>query len=143
VSETFAARLNRLFDTVYPPGRGPHTSGELVASLNAHGMRISAPYISQLRTGTRTHPSEATMEAIASFFRVSPAFFSDQYYFRLIDQELTLLAAIREHGVRRVAARVIGLSPGAVDEIAARVEELRRKEHLDRDDRRSGPESNV
>ena len=25
MSKTFAARLNRLFDTVYPPGRGPHT----------------------------------------------------------------------------------------------------------------------
>lgn len=25
MSTTFAARLNRLFDTVYPPGRGPHT----------------------------------------------------------------------------------------------------------------------
>ena len=31
MSTTFAARLNRLFDTVYPPGRGPHTSAEAVS----------------------------------------------------------------------------------------------------------------
>ena len=33
MSKTFAARLNRLFDTVYPPGRGPHTSAEVIAAL--------------------------------------------------------------------------------------------------------------
>ena len=31
MSMTFSARLNRLFDTVYPPGRGPHTSAEVIA----------------------------------------------------------------------------------------------------------------
>ena len=43
---TFAARLNRLFDTVYPPGRGPHTSAEVVAALKAEGLTMSAPYLS-------------------------------------------------------------------------------------------------
>ena len=33
MSTTFAARLNRLFDTVYPPGRGQHTSAEVIAAL--------------------------------------------------------------------------------------------------------------
>ncbi len=32
MSTTFAARLNRLFDVVYPPGRGPHTSAEVIAA---------------------------------------------------------------------------------------------------------------
>ena len=35
MSTTFAARLNRLFDVVYPPGRGPHTSAEVIAALKA------------------------------------------------------------------------------------------------------------
>jgi hypothetical protein len=35
---TFSARLNRLFDTVYPPGRGPHTSAEVIAALRAEGI---------------------------------------------------------------------------------------------------------
>ena len=38
MSATFAARLNRLFDTVYPPGRGPHTSAEVIAALKAEGI---------------------------------------------------------------------------------------------------------
>ena len=57
MSMTFAARLNRLFDTVYPPGRGPHTSAEVIAALKAEGVTMSAPYLSQLRSGNRTNPS--------------------------------------------------------------------------------------
>ena len=41
MSKTFAARLNRLFDTVYPPGRGPHTSAEVIAALKAEGITMS------------------------------------------------------------------------------------------------------
>jgi len=45
MSTTFAARLNRLFDTVYPPGRGPHTSAEVIAALKAEGIafRYASP----------------------------------------------------------------------------------------------------
>lgn len=67
MSTTFAARLNRLFETVYPPGRGPHTSAEVIAALKAEGITMSAPYLSQLRSGNRTNPS-ATMTALANFF---------------------------------------------------------------------------
>jgi hypothetical protein len=42
MSPTFAARLNRLFDTVHPPGRGPHASCELIRSVKAVGVSLSA-----------------------------------------------------------------------------------------------------
>ena len=44
MSKTFAARLNRLFDTVYPPGRGPHTSAEVIAARQAFLREASAGY---------------------------------------------------------------------------------------------------
>ena len=84
MSTTFSARLNRLFDTVYPPGRGPHTSAEVVAALNAEGTAMSAPYLSQLRTGHRTNPSAATMTALANFFRIKPAYFTDDDYYQKV-----------------------------------------------------------
>ncbi|AFM15536.1 hypothetical protein Mycch_0719 [Mycolicibacterium chubuense NBB4] len=127
---TFAARLNRLFDTVYPPGRGPHTSAEVVAALKAEGLTMSAPYLSQLRSGNRTNPSRATMAALANFFRIKPEFFTDDSYYAKLDQELTLLAGLRDDGVRRVAARAIGLSPEAQRDLVEKVDELRRREHL-------------
>lgn len=130
MTETFAARLNRLFDTVYPPDRGPHTSAELVTALKTQGVRISAPYLSQLRSGARANPSKETVESIAAFFRISPAYFTDEWYFEIVDWELSVIAAMRDQGVRRIVDRVVGLSAAAVEELAARVEELRRAEDL-------------
>ncbi len=98
MSKTFAARLNRLFDTVYPPGRGPHTSAEVIAALKSEGVTMSAPYLSQLRSGNRTNPSAATMAALANFFRIKPAYFTDDEYYEKLDKELTWLASMRDEG---------------------------------------------
>ncbi|HEU0191578.1 MAG TPA: transcriptional regulator [Mycobacterium sp.] len=130
MSTTFAARLNRLFEAVYPPGRGPHTSAEVIAALRSEGITMSAPYLSQLRSGNRTNPSTATMAALANFFRIKSAFFTDDEYFERLDTELSWLASVREEGIRRIATRVIGLSPEAQSDILARIDELRRHEHL-------------
>jgi transcriptional regulator with XRE-family HTH domain len=131
MSTTFSARLNRLFDTVYPPGRGPHTSAEVIAALKAEGITMSAPYLSQLRSGNRTNPSSATMAALANFFRIRPAYFTDDDYYEKLDKELSWLLVIRDEGVRRIAVRVSGLSHEAQEDIVHRADELRRKEQLD------------
>ncbi|EFG77250.1 hypothetical protein HMPREF0591_2833 [Mycobacterium parascrofulaceum ATCC BAA-614] len=131
MSTTFAARLNRLFDTVYPPGRGPHTSAEVIAALKAEGITMSAPYLSQLRSGNRTNPSSATMAALANFFRIKPAYFTDDEYYEKLDQELSFLTTLRDDGVRRLALRAAELSPEAQQDVLQRVNELRRAEHLD------------
>jgi transcriptional regulator with XRE-family HTH domain len=131
MSTTFAARLNRLFDTVYPPGRGAHTSAEVIAALKSEGITMSAPYLSQLRSGNRTNPSSATMAALANFFRIKPAYFTDDEYYEKLDKELSWLAAARDAGVRRIAVRAVGLSAQAQQDIVERVNELRRAEHLD------------
>jgi hypothetical protein len=62
MSDLFALRLNRLFDTVFPPGRGPHTSAELVAALSSQSIRTSAHCMSQLRAGVCGNPSKEVME---------------------------------------------------------------------------------
>lgn len=130
MSTTFAARLNRLFDTVHPPGRGPHTSAEVITALKIEGITMSAPYLSQLRSGNRTNPSSTTMTALANFFRIKPAYFTDDEYYEKLDKELDWLAGMRDEGVRRIAARTVGLSPEAKNDIAQRVDELRRQEQL-------------
>ena len=122
MSTTFSARLNRLFDTVYPPGRGPHTSAEVIAALKAEGVTMSAPYLSQLRSGNRTNPSVTTMAALANFFRIKPAYFTDDEYYEKLDKELTWLANMRDEGVRRIAARA---RFARVTNLVGRVEELR------------------
>ena len=131
MSTTFSARLNRLFDTVYPPGRGPHTSAEVIAALKAEGVTMSAPYLSQLRSGNRTNPSATTMTALANFFRIKPEYFTDDAHYEKLDKELTWLANMRDEGVRRIAARTVGLSPEAQQDVVQKVDELRQREQLD------------
>ncbi len=130
MSTTFSARLNRLFETVYPPGRGPHTSAEVIAALKAEGVTMSAPYLSQLRSGNRTNPSSTTMTALANFFRIKPEYFTNDVYYEKLDQELTWLANMRDEGVRRIASRTVGLSPESQQDLVAKVDELRRRENL-------------
>jgi transcriptional regulator with XRE-family HTH domain len=131
MSTTFSARLNRLFDTVYPPGRGPHTSAEVIAALKAEGITMSAPYLSQLRSGNRTNPSSATMAALANFFRIKSAYFTDDEYYEKLDGELSWLSTMRDESVRRIAVRTIGLSSQSQQNLVERVDELRRAEKLD------------
>src|SRR3984957_14969206 len=130
MSTTFAARLNRLFDTVYPPGRGAHTSAEVIAALKAEGITMSAPYLSQLRSGNRTNPSTATMAALANFFRIKPAYFTDDEYYGKLDKELAWLDTMRDDGVRRIALGAAELSAEGRKDIVERVSELRRKEQV-------------
>src|ERR1700738_5405445 len=132
MSTTFAARLNRLFDTGYPPGRGQHTSAEVIAALKSEGITMSAPYLSQLRSGNRTNPSAATMAPLANFFRIKSAYFTDDEYFEKLDQELSWLADMRDEGVRRIAARTAGFSPGAQEDLVAPRAAPRRAAHLPR-----------
>jgi ESX-1-secreted protein regulator len=124
---TFAERLNRLFDTVYPPLREPYRGIEVVGALKAAGIKMSGPYLSQLRAGARTNPSMSTMAALASFFGVEAAYFTDDEYYAAMNTELDWLVIARDEGVRRIAARTIGMSPGALREVEYTADSLRRE----------------
>lgn len=128
MSNTFAARLNLLFATVFPPGRGPHASVEVVNALRDEGVTMSAPYLSQLRSGARSNPSDATIAALARFFRIKAAYFTDDAYCARLTTELRLLAHMRDEGVRRIAARTVGLSPEAQADLLSHADELRRRD---------------
>jgi transcriptional regulator with XRE-family HTH domain len=103
----------------------------VIGALKAEGVTMSAPYLSQLRSGNRTNPSATTMTALANFFRIKPEYFTDDAYYEKLDKELTWLAHMRDEGVRRIAARTVGLSPAAQQDVVAKVDELRRREQLD------------
>ena len=90
----------------------PAPSAEVISALKAEGITMSAPYLSQLRSGNRTNPSAGTMTALANFFRIKPEYFTDDEYYAKLDRELTWLANMRDEGIRRIAARTVGLARG-------------------------------
>jgi hypothetical protein len=71
------------------------------------------------------------MAALANFFRIKPAYFTDDEYYEKLDKELSWLASMHDDGVRRIAVAAVGLSVQAQQDVVERDNELRRVERLD------------
>ena len=128
---TLAAKLDHLFRTVHPPGRGELTYEEVAEGIRARGgASISGVYVWQLRTGKRTNPTVSTLKSLAEFFGVPPAYFLDEEARARIDAQLDLLAAMRDARVSRIALRSFGLSAESLQAIAGVIENARRLEGL-------------
>ena len=105
--QSFADKLNKLFATIRDE-QGREYSPEYVAAwLRDHdGPSISTSYLYMLRRGERTNPTKTHMEAVSRFFQIPPAYFFDAEYSEKIDDQLELLAAMRDSEVREIAMRV-------------------------------------
>ncbi|ANP52046.1 hypothetical protein AVL59_22920 [Streptomyces griseochromogenes] len=101
-TNTFMGRLNRLFETVHPSGRGPWSNAEVARSLG-----LSETYIGYLRKGVRDNPTLAHMQALADFFGVPVAYFVDDEQGEEVRQDLELLSKLKDVGVRQIALRTI------------------------------------
>lgn len=125
---TLANKLDHLFRTIHPADRGEFSFEEVAEAIRARGgPTISATYLWQLRRGLRDNPTKKHLEALAGFFGVSPAYFFDEAAAERIEEELGMLAALRDASVRQMALRATGLSLeslGAITEMIERVREL-------------------
>ena len=111
---TLAEKLTRLFETLRDPDRRRYSDEQVAAAITeSGGPSISANYIYLLRTGRRDNPTKRHLEALAAFFQVGPAYFFDDELSAQIDDELEVLAALRDSGVRAVALRAAELGPRA------------------------------
>jgi transcriptional regulator with XRE-family HTH domain len=120
---TFAERLNRLFAVIWPPGRGPYRNFEITQAVARRGHQLSAPYLSQLRSGTRKYPSPRTAEMLAEFFGVEVDYFDpDTSYARALDAELDWLELVHDKAVRELTTALMTLTPGQRDELLGRGE---------------------
>ena len=125
-----ADRLNHLFETVHPAGRGPYSNEEVARAIRAQGGDISRAYLSYLRNGDRTNPTLLHLEALARFFGVPAAYLFDDAVASETDAQLEVAVALRNAGVRAVALRVAGLSPRGLHAVAAMIDQVRQLEGL-------------
>jgi hypothetical protein len=68
------------------------------------------------------------MAALATFFGVEAAFFTDDGYYSELERELAWLDAVHDEQVRRIAMRIVDLSPDARREVELKATELSRRE---------------
>ncbi|MGW9715144.1 helix-turn-helix domain-containing protein [Streptomyces albidoflavus] len=136
--KTLAERLDHLFATVHPKGRGPYSYEEVASGIKRQGgATISASYIWQLRSGGKDNPTKRHLEALGSFFGVPVSYFFDDEESRHIQAEIDALAAMRDAGVRSVALRASGLSDRSLQIISDVIDRARELEGL----RSSEPEA--
>lgn len=69
---TLAEKINHLFGTVRPAGRGAYTNAEVAAATG-----LAESLIGYLRCGKRANPTMNTLLALSRHFGVAPAYFLD------------------------------------------------------------------
>jgi len=130
-ARTLAERVDYLFRTVHPRGRGEYSFEEVATALRERGgPTVSASYLWMLRKGLRDNPTKKHLEALSDFFGVPAAYFFDDEQARRIDAQLELLAAVRDSGVRSLALRAAGLSPAGLGAAGDVIDVIRRAEGL-------------
>ncbi|GAA4947760.1 hypothetical protein GCM10023205_04670 [Yinghuangia aomiensis] len=128
---TLSEKLAHLFGTVHPASRGPYSNAEVAREIRAAAdddAGLSASAIAQLRSGAKTNPTMKTIEALASFFGVPPAYFFDDAVARQTDAEIAEITAMRD--VQSVAMRASGLSEGSLKMVLAVIDHARALEGL-------------
>jgi transcriptional regulator with XRE-family HTH domain len=109
-ARTLAEKLNHLFQTVYPAGRGPWKDAEVAAGLTERGENISDVYIWKLRTGRATNPTIKHLQALAGWFQVNVGYFVDDTATAAVEAQLAVLAELRD---RQDRDRRLGQDGGA------------------------------
>lgn len=100
---TLADRLNHLFATVRPRGRGnrEYSNEDVAAEIGrVSGVTISQSYIWQLRKGKKDNPTLRHLQALAEFFGVPVAYFFDN---EITDRVNAQLHELRAEQARRDA----------------------------------------
>jgi transcriptional regulator with XRE-family HTH domain len=121
-----AQRLQRLWEI------RPASLRDVAEAITAEtGRDVSAQYLSQLRNGQRTEPSFSIIAAIAAYFGVTPDYFrATEEAARGTEDELRVLHALRDSGVRSIALSAEGLSPASLATIAEVIRNFRISEGL-------------
>jgi transcriptional regulator with XRE-family HTH domain len=128
-----AKRIEHLFATIYPKSLGrPYTLREAVEKINADAGEnlISVAYLSQLRNGDKRHPAFNKLAGVAKLFGVSTDYFLDDETASRTDQQLAVVAAMREQGVEHLALRAQGLSANSLQAILTMIDSARKLEGL-------------
>ncbi|MFC8454111.1 helix-turn-helix domain-containing protein [Kitasatospora sp. NPDC057223] len=131
---TLAEKIDLLFRTVHPAGRGPYSYQEVAQTLASWApdgrAGLSASAIQQLRTGTRANPTMCTLQSLARFFGVAPAYFftdGENPPHRPGGLDAGLQAAVDLPGVRDLVLTAAALSEesrAALHAMAVRLREV-------------------
>jgi transcriptional regulator with XRE-family HTH domain len=133
---TLAEKTEWLFQNVRDPADGQLYSNARIAAKIEEcmpGFTVTATTIWNIRTGKSENPSWRLIEGLAKAFGVSPLYFSedDESSAKQTQEELALLAALRDSSVRQLALRAHGMTSASLETVLELVERVRQLEGLD------------
>jgi len=131
---SFADKLSYLIETVHPPDRSSYSYREIAAGIADHPGAMTAAHINQLAIGKQPHPRIHHVEALASFFGVPVTYFFDAAAH--IADQITLITVWRDTEARRIAERVVELSPRDRNTVTNLIDTLRAYDEQSRATRR-------
>ncbi|NAZ82779.1 XRE family transcriptional regulator [Kineococcus sp. R8] len=128
---TLAEKVDLLFRTVHPAKGGEYSYEHVAKAIRDRGgPSISGSYLWLLRKGERDNPTLRHLEALAGFFGVPPGYFFDDDLSDSVQDQLALLALLRDGDVRKVALRTSGLSRESLQALGEMVDRVRKLEGL-------------
>jgi transcriptional regulator with XRE-family HTH domain len=125
-------KVDFLFRTVHPRGRGEYTYKEVELALRERGHRVSDSSLHQLRTGKAANPTFRTLQALSDFFGVPAEYLFDDEVSARVEQELELLAHLRDQRIRSIATRAAGLSEANLALLSDVIDSMRTLSAADR-----------
>lgn len=126
-----AGKLNKLFDTMHPRGVAPVSNYAASRGIEQKtGVSITPQYLGQLRSGKKRNPTMQHLRAIADYFGIAARYLLEPGNTADIESQLDMLRVMRDAGVRDIAARAAGLSPQALNNVAAIIDRARALEQL-------------
>ncbi len=124
-ADALAARLDALFHTVRDPIGKPYTYARVAAALQAAGCPVSNSYLSQLRSGVRSNPSEQLLAALSAFFGVPLDYFYGGVEPVAASGDRPLLTGLCNEGLRKLLDLAADLSDESQELLTALAERLR------------------
>ena len=110
-AETLARKLNLLLDVVVAEGGEPYEFADIQTGVRENGYELSRTRWWRIRSGESPEavPKEALV-ALAKFFKVEPAYLTDESgeLPERIERELQLLKRMRRNKLKNIAARTLG-----------------------------------
>lgn len=130
MAKTLAEKTEWLFQTIRNPEDGqPYSNARIAAKIERlSGFSVTPTTVWNIRTGKSDNPSWRLIEGLARAFGVSPLYFTDDEAAQQTQEELALLAALRDAGVRNLALRAAGLSPESLAAVRDLIERVRKLE---------------
>lgn len=108
MENSFAVKLNRLFDEKRKPNGDRYSKKEVVESSPA----LSRLILWRLETGQTTKPSYEVVKALADFFEVTPGYFFDEHNEMSmaafdVDREIQLETVLKFFGLDETGRRAV------------------------------------